>query len=79
MNDEAGKLIQQFQGRGTVARRLRELMPALDEAIKAGISHEEILGHLKAHGLDVPLTTFRSNLFRYRKGVRSFPKKKSAG
>ena len=57
----------------TLAGKLRALMPAIDQRIKNGVSHKEIVNLLNRHGglaTEVKLKTFRSYLFRYRKKAR---------
>ncbi len=54
----------------TLAGKLRALMPVIDQRIKDGVSHQEIIDALNRHGgfaTQVKLQTFRSYLFRYRK------------
>lgn len=62
-------LIESIPGR-TVAARLRRIMPEIDRRIREGVQHDEIIETLNAHGFDLNLNTFRSNLYRYRKKVR---------
>ncbi len=58
----------------TLAARLRALMPIIDQRIKDGVSHQDVVDALNAHGglaTKVKLQTFRSYLFRYRKKART--------
>lgn len=51
----------------SMAARLTKLMPTIDARIRSGVSHETIVEALEQMGLKVPLTTFRSCLYRWRK------------
>jgi hypothetical protein len=54
----------------TLAAKLRALMPGIDQRIKDGVRHQDIVDVLNLHGglgTQLKLRTFRSYLFRYRK------------
>lgn len=42
--------------------KLRELYPAIDSALKRGITQKDALGILKAHGISLSVATFRRML-----------------
>lgn len=70
--DELQRLIENIPGR-TLAAKLRRLLPDIDERIKEGVRHQEIVDALNRHGgfgAEVKLATLRSYLFRYRKAER---------
>lgn len=52
---------------GTLAARMREIMPDVDRRVREGIRHDEIIAALNANGFAVNRNTFRSYLYRYRK------------
>lgn len=62
-------LIASIPGK-TLAAKLRALMPEIDDRIKAGVQHQEIIDVLNEQGFNVNLNTFRSYLYRYRKTSR---------
>jgi hypothetical protein len=69
--EDVRALIQSLPGR-TLAAKLRDLMPDIDQRIKTGVRHQEIVDALNSHGgfdQDIKLTTLRSYLFRYRQGL----------
>lgn len=53
------------------ARLLAPILPDILRRVEAGVSHESILAALKAQGIDVPLNTFKSILYRYRQKIRA--------
>lgn len=53
----------------TTAAKLRSLMPLIEQRVRDGVRHEDILAMLAQHGIHVQLNTFRIYLFRYRKAV----------
>lgn len=67
------QLIEGIPGK-TLAAKLRTIMPEIDRRIREGVQHDEILAALNQNGFDLNLNTFRSNLYRYRKKMRSEPK-----
>lgn len=44
-------------------------MPFIDQRIRDGISHQEIIETLNENGLSINLNTFRTSLYRYRKSL----------
>lgn len=60
------EVIAKVQGR-TLASKLRQLMPAIDEKVREGVGHEDLIEALNAQGFSLNLNTFRSNLYRWRK------------
>lgn len=54
----------------TLAAKLRQLMPEIDQRVRDGVGHDEIVETLKQHGIEVKLETFRKYLYRYRKRMR---------
>lgn len=46
--------------------KLRELYPAIDSALKRGITQKDALGILKAHGISLSVATFRRMLVAER-------------
>lgn len=66
-------------GKRSPASRLSELMPVIDEQIKRGVSHEDILTTLHDGGINVNVHTFRTSLYRYRKSVREAEKQDNVG
>lgn len=77
MSEDTIRVVFDLKTNGTMSQRLKPIMADLDAAVRAGVSHEEIVEQLAAHGLDVPLNTFRSYLYRYRKASAA-PKKEAA-
>lgn len=65
-SEEIRKQLQQLLGKTTSAK-MRELMPEIDDRVKAGVSHLEIVNLLNSQGLKINLDTFRVYLYRYRK------------
>lgn len=63
--DDLKSQLSALTGR-TTAAKLRALMPEIVAKVEAGVSHDEIIETLNASGFDLKLTTFRSNLYRYR-------------
>ena len=61
------RIVIDLKTAGSMTQRLKPLMKQLNAAVQDGVSHEEIVTQLAANGLDVPLNTFRSYLYRYRK------------
>lgn len=61
-------LILDLEGK-TLAAQLRALMPAIDQRVRAGVRHEEILALLAQQGIAIQRDTFRKYLYRYRKSV----------
>lgn len=63
------EVIAGVQGR-TLASKLRQLMPAIDERVRQGVTHEDLIEALNAEGFSLNRNTFRSNLYRWRKAHR---------
>lgn len=55
----------------TTSARLRDLLPLIDERLRAGFRYEEIVDTLAKAGLVVKLNTLKSNVQRYRKKQKS--------
>lgn len=51
----------------TTSARLRDVLPLIDERLRAGFRYEEILDTLTKAGMAVNLNTLKSNVQRYRK------------
>ncbi len=49
------------------SRRLRALLPVIDQRIRDGVSHIAIVEALASHGIAMSLETFRKRLYRWRK------------
>ena len=60
------EVIAGVQGR-TLASKLRQLMPAIDQKVREGVGHEDLIQALNEQGFSLNLNTFRSNLYRWRK------------
>lgn len=81
--DALKELVARVPG-GTLAARLRAIMPEIDRRIREGVRHDEIIAALNANGFALNLNTFRSYLYRYRKkavslGERPSPPARLAG
>ena len=70
----------------TIAAKLRDYLPLIDDKIQAGARIDEILAALSSAGMEVKENTLKSNLQRYRKKQQSAkpkapaaPAKPSAG
>lgn len=61
--------LQSVRGRST-ASILRPLLPMIDDMVREGTSHADVLAALKKEGIDVKLETLRTNLYRYRSEQR---------
>lgn len=55
----------------TLSARIRKLMPDIDQKIREGVSHADILETLETHDIKINLNTFRSYLYRFRKKNQS--------
>lgn len=53
----------------SLAAKLRKVMPDIDRRLRDGASHESIVEVLRKGGITMSLTTFRTNLYRWRKSV----------
>jgi hypothetical protein len=56
---------------GRKARRLQNLIPAIEQKLAEGVTHHEILGLLNANGFELSERTYKSYLYRYRKRRRN--------
>lgn len=65
-DNDLREVIAAVQGR-TLASKLRQLMPAIDQKVREGVGHEDLIAALNAQGFSLNLNTFRSNLYRWRK------------
>jgi hypothetical protein len=54
----------------TTSGRLRELLPLIEERIRAGVRLADIAKTLREGGLDVSIPNLKSCLQRHRKGMR---------
>ncbi len=64
-------LVEAIPGR-TLAAKLRGIMPAIDQRVRDGVRHQDLVDALSAAlGQPVRLTTFRSLLARYRRRARA--------
>ena len=62
----------ELKQRNSVAARLRPMWPEIVRAIEdENITHAEIIRSLEKAGLSVPLKTFQSELYRYRKSLKA--------
>lgn len=64
-NDLCGKLSKLTSN--TKFNNLSEIMPLIDQKVREGVSHQDIVSVLNSDGIDIKLTTFRAYLYRYRK------------
>lgn len=51
----------------TMAARLKPLMPWIEQLIREGVHHEDIVKEVNNGGLAISFETFRKYLYRYRK------------
>ncbi len=56
---------------GRKAKRLNDLLPAIEQKLAEGITHGEILALLNVNGFELTERTYKSYLYRYRKRRRS--------
>ena len=66
---DLGAVIESIRSR-TLAGKLRQLLPLIDERIKNGVSYQDIIEALRTHGgfkAELKASTLRSYLSRYRK------------
>lgn len=56
--------------RASTAARLRALMPYIETRLAEGVPHSAIVEDLHEAGFPVPMKTFRTALYRYRKHCR---------
>ena len=55
----------------TKAGKLREVMPIIEQQLKAGVTRQAILDVLEDQGIVLTLHTLKSYLYRYRKTVQA--------
>ncbi|MHC5208917.1 hypothetical protein [Pseudomonas chlororaphis] len=55
----------------TKAAQIRQVMPIIEQQLKAGIRRQAILDVLKAQGIEISMETLKSYLYRYRKSVKA--------
>ncbi|MQT27544.1 TraD protein [Pseudomonas helleri] len=55
----------------TKAGKLREVMPIIEQQLKAGVTRQAILDVLEDQGIVLTLQTLKSYLYRYRKTVQA--------
>ena len=56
---------------GRKSKRLRGLVPAIEQKLDEGITHGEILALLNDNGFELTERTYKSYLYRYRKRRRA--------
>lgn len=59
----------------SLARRLAEIFPQIEDALKNGVGHSDIFDHLKSQGFEMSFKTYTVTLSRIR--VRTKKAKKS--
>lgn len=55
----------------TKAGQLREVMPIIEQQLRAGVTRQAILNVLAEQGIVLTLETLKSYLYRYRKSVKA--------
>ena len=65
--EDALKTLIASSGKKTQAARFRELLPTIEQAQAAGISHRQIIDTLNQHEFNLTLSTYSSMLHRERK------------
>lgn len=55
----------------TKAAKIRQVMPIIEQQLKAGVRRQAILDVLKAQGIEISMETLKSYLYRYRKSVKA--------
>lgn len=55
----------------TKAAQIRQVMPIIEQQLKAGVRRQAILDVLKAQGIEISMETLKSYLYRYRKSVKA--------
>ena len=55
----------------TKAAQIRQVMPIIEQQLKAGVRRQAILDVLKAQGIEIGMETLKSYLYRYRKSVKA--------
>lgn len=57
----------------SLASKLRKVLPEIDSRVREGASHEAIVKFLNANGIPISLSTFRTNLYRWRRTQKLAP------
>ena len=55
----------------TKAAQIRQVMPIIEQQLKAGVRRQAILTVLKEQGIEISMETLKSYLYRYRKSVKA--------
>lgn len=55
----------------TKAAQIRQVMPIIEQQLKAGVRRKAILDVLKEQGIEITMETLKSYLYRYRKSVKT--------
>lgn len=55
----------------TKAAQIRQVMPIIEQQLKAGVRRQAILNVLKEQGIEISMETLKSYLYRYRKSVKA--------
>ncbi|EHP44186.1 putative TraD protein [Cupriavidus basilensis OR16] len=55
----------------SIAARLRQLMPEIEAKLGVGVTLKAVHQALAGSGIDIPLETLRTNVYRYRKKVKA--------
>lgn len=55
----------------TKAAQIRQVMPIIEQQLKAGVRRQAILDVLKEQGIEISMETLKSYLYRYRKSVKA--------
>ena len=55
----------------TKAAQIRQVMPIIEQQLKAGVRRQAILDVLKAQGIEITMETLKSYLYQYRKSVKA--------
>jgi hypothetical protein len=64
---DALKKLASEDGSRSKTARLREVLPEIEAAQKAGVRNQKIVETLNAHGFELNLKTFETTLYRIRK------------
>lgn len=54
----------------TKAAQIRQVMPIIEQQLKAGVRRQAILDVLKEQGIEIGMETLKSYLYRYRKALK---------
>lgn len=55
----------------TKAAQIRQVMPIIEQQLKAGVRRQAILDVLKEQGIEIGMETLKSYLYRYRKSLKA--------